>query len=612
MTRLRLVLVALAAATGWSEGATLIPKPDIPQLLFHGELAETYGPLDALNPDRTIQSSWPMAPITFTRTRNEPGPLYAGLQMWESRGAMSVRRAVMAMLGDPTIYYEAPLFTAYRLLALGRTYDVHKYIYHSLGCGGYNDDALRDGYNDFFHMVTFRSYDNAENGGFPLAANEAEAAALAKALVDDFFNMPPEEFRERYMRDDVGGTEGRALLDPAYALYATMCKRMAWYAYAHDQVFSATKKLYVAPQMLVLEPAACARSIDLNYMELKESYEGHLWRVVFGIDPMAGRDFAKEVTAENFDDVWWRYSKNLDLCQCTFSTDFTQVMAPGYHPPQDIAAMEYGNYGFYRIRWRGRAHVAVLESFTRCVMRTPPPGDLSTAANLRGGGSGGGSGDAGDRAPVSFSFCHDYRCPPDVLNYCGATPLVAEEPATLVPAVAVLFALAGSVSAGAGGDGDGPSREAMLAAQAAAAVDAAALLSELNGRKTSAAATPPRVAAKGADGLPLLPTWLPPQQLLQLLNMRAIVTGQDETDETGEGEDPAAAAAGLSTLAAAAGAVAVGNAWGSDGAAEGAAMHQWSLGLPHADEARRPSVGDVLRQRAIASRTAMARKGVGS
>ncbi|CAM9938445.1 unnamed protein product [Phaeothamnion confervicola] len=211
-------------------GATIIRRPEIlPPLLTNvngdvHELAPTcsYGPLSALTPDRTLVSQWPLEPTTFPRTKNHPAPLYAGLQMWESRGAMTVRRAAMAMLGDLTVFYETPLFTAYRLLALGRTFETHDYVYHSLGCGGFNEDWLIDGYGDFFNMVSFRAYDPAERERFPRAESEAEAAAIAKMLVDDFFDMSPEDFRLRFIIDDEGGTEGRALkvtLNPLLLLW---------------------------------------------------------------------------------------------------------------------------------------------------------------------------------------------------------------------------------------------------------------------------------------------------------------------------------------------------------------------------------------------------------
>ncbi|CAM9871842.1 unnamed protein product, partial [Phaeothamnion confervicola] len=165
-----------------------------------------------------------------------------------------------------------------------------------------------------------------------------------------------------------------------------MSKRMAWYSYGFDMAKTKKYKQPIPPQMLVLEPTACRRSMDLNYMEFKEIYEGHMWRGIFDVDPALGRDFAKEVPSWKMWPTKWDYAK--DLCDCQGSSDFTQVMAPGYHLPQDIAAIEYGDYAFYRIWWHGRAYVAVLQSDKRCIMRTPPPPeeepDLDASINLRG------------------------------------------------------------------------------------------------------------------------------------------------------------------------------------------------------------------------------------
>ncbi|CAM9866475.1 unnamed protein product [Phaeothamnion confervicola] len=335
------------------------------------------------------------------------------------------------------------------------------------------------------------------------------------------------------------------------------------------------------------------------------------------VDPKEGRNFTTEVVTQ--DDLWGvkaGYAK--DLCRCSISTDFTQVMAPGYHKPQDIAAIEYGDYAFYRVWWRGRAHIAVLESFQRCVMRTPPSTErraegrgrgLRSGNGDNGGGGESGIGDPNATEPITFSFCQGNRCPQDMMNSCQPTPLIMERPHMRIPALAVLYALPGAVDAD-GGSGAGDERAdqaALLAAQSAAAVDAAALLLELNGKMPSLSRSwaRPRVPPKGADGLPLLPTWLPPKLLLQLVRLRMAMAGPDggRDGAVGGGREEGSASvvdAALGLLdTVTAGAVTVG-----DAVAGGTAIHRWTLGLPHADEALRPSVGDVLWQRAEAARAA--------
>ncbi|CAM9743027.1 unnamed protein product, partial [Phaeothamnion confervicola] len=92
MRKLGAVIALLAA---WpTKGGPLFQQPGIPPVRtwevaeVPPELAPTcsYGPQDDMQPDRTMSSPWPLAPVQFPRTKHEPGPLYAGLLMWDSRG----------------------------------------------------------------------------------------------------------------------------------------------------------------------------------------------------------------------------------------------------------------------------------------------------------------------------------------------------------------------------------------------------------------------------------------------------------------------------------------------------------------------------------------------
>ncbi|CAM9649530.1 unnamed protein product [Phaeothamnion confervicola] len=194
----------------------------------------------------------------FPRGRHEPMPTYAGMKMWTSRGRMDCRRAVLAMLGDGSAYYESPMFTAYRLFALAQIHQLSTAVFPSVGDGGWQSDAmLRDSYTEFWPQVTARAFDPEFFGRFPTAATEAEAVALAKALVDDFFaSAAPEDFAARFLSDE------DFFEDPHFLAYSSLNYRSAMYEYGMDDVGDSPAAL------LALAPAARRRGLDGGYWKL--------------------------------------------------------------------------------------------------------------------------------------------------------------------------------------------------------------------------------------------------------------------------------------------------------------------------------------------------------
>ncbi|CAM9299300.1 unnamed protein product [Phaeothamnion confervicola] len=242
-------------------------------------MAETcsFRSLDALQPNATLESAPPWQPICFPRAGRHPGRTYAGMLMWTSRGDFGIRRAVLAMLGDEYAYYESPLFTAYKLLALGRIHELSARIFPSLGDDGWMQGNVTYGYDEFWQAVTRLAFDlspaispavtsptvtSAVVAAFPRAASEAEAVALAKALVDNLFDLPAEELLKRFYRG------GEQLEDSYFALFSSYAYRSARWIYGRDEA-----SWPPAPSgVLVLAPAATARGLDLDYLKLAELF----------------------------------------------------------------------------------------------------------------------------------------------------------------------------------------------------------------------------------------------------------------------------------------------------------------------------------------------------
>ena len=112
---------------------------------------------------------------------------YAGIGLYDSRG-ISLPSAIAAMLGDPYVFLESPLFTLFKAQLLGL--NVLNFIYDS------NDFALRavTPYNYFLHVIyKYNATDILVHHGFPidkiLAAkqNESLASYFAKTVCDIYF-----------------------------------------------------------------------------------------------------------------------------------------------------------------------------------------------------------------------------------------------------------------------------------------------------------------------------------------------------------------------------------------------------------------------------------------
>ncbi|CAM9548554.1 unnamed protein product, partial [Phaeothamnion confervicola] len=427
----------------------------------------------------------------FPRGRRDPSRSYIGMKMWTSRGDMDARRAVLAMLGDGGAYYESPLFTAYKLLALGRVHELSRKVFRSTGNWQWQQDDLPHGYGEFWAEITARAFDRSYMGRFPRAADEAEAAALAAALMDDlFFGHSAAEIDRKFLAN--GKIE-----DPYFLVFSMLCyaKATVWYA--------ADPKGY---NLLILDPEARDRGLDGGYYKLREKR-----RTVLAADAAAAAAAAVEAaaaaaaaaataaTAPAGEDTWAataaatataaakaavgrasaaaavasaelteaelrravaRY--DAEVCDCG-NADYTETVTPGYHRPEHIAGIEFEGHSLYRVRAPAPAafggeksleFVVAVDASARGVIQREPDGP--------------------------FYFTLDTQCSPD-RDYCGACPVYPQVPWVNVRTAALIYRLPEAedhYGSHGGGDGNEADGDAVAVAAAEAAEAAAAAMKE--------------------------------------------------------------------------------------------------------------------------------------
>ena len=214
--------------------------------------------------------------------------LYAGLGLWESRG-ISLPRAIAAMLGDTSIFYESPLFTLFRTQMMG--VNVADNVYDTLS---FNRRHF-SGYS--FFMTDVVPFINVTNMlislGYTYAyvdmakRNESLASELAKILVDFHFyrrmscnnthncnDVLPNLWKT--FGDTDLGTRNDILWTSPYLSYVFCC----------------------GPNVIVLDPEANDRGICLgDWRMMADSmggknihtrYQGTLDRPFLGRDSMGG------------------------------------------------------------------------------------------------------------------------------------------------------------------------------------------------------------------------------------------------------------------------------------------------------------------------------------
>ncbi|CAM9952176.1 unnamed protein product [Phaeothamnion confervicola] len=270
----------------------------------------------------------------------------------------------------------------------------------------------------------------------PLAGRTADAVELAKALVDDAFDMSVGAFHDAYMKGD-------GLEDTYFALYSSLNYRKTFYSYGRDWVGS------TPPAVLVLAPEARRRGLDYGYLIMREVYSDHFswsdssWRTneavaaaATGKAPAFEPADCDELGLRHFGDDEVRTVIDgffPDLCCCEES-DFAELLTPGYHLPEHVAGLDWNGVAFYRLpasvplRRDGAGgdddagFVAVLQTDNRCVTQSGP------------------------REP--FFFCAEDECTKDP-SFCAPTPIRLLAPAEAVPVVGVIYIAPAGFSAAA-------------------------------------------------------------------------------------------------------------------------------------------------------------------
>ncbi|CAM9381879.1 unnamed protein product [Phaeothamnion confervicola] len=488
----------------------------------------------------------------FPRGRREPLRSYCGLEMWNSRGNMDHRRAILAMLGDEYAYYETPLFTAYKLLALGRIHELGRAVRPSASDHGWAEEPdTQHGYDQFFAEAAETAFSGGLAALFPRAATEAEAVAVAKALVDEGFYMEADIARDRYLGFDFEGlklaaAEGWApdfdpyyrIDDPYFMLFSSLCYRKAAALYGNRKREGGggggngsygggyAAALGAGLAVLVLSPAARLRGLDYSFFRLQESLTAQWWgERVRPATRLTQRNFRAMATAAE-----------PGICLCERETDFTEIITPGYQRPQDIEGLERGAFAFYKVgAAAGPVTVICLRNDGRCVSQPEPGGP--------------------------FYFCGERECAEDP-DSCGPPPIVALEPPVVVPVLAAFCAV--PARSGLGG-GSADSGAAATAAVVAAREVASEALVRVAGGKAEAAGGQPQPAAAAT----LAARGLPPSFWLSLHGLRFT--------EGGEGASNVVAAVYLDTAG---------------------ATRELAIG---AADVERPDAATVLRQRAAVS-----------
>ncbi|CAM9478474.1 unnamed protein product [Phaeothamnion confervicola] len=456
----------------------------------------SFAELDLMGPNLTLHSGREYPDVKFPRGRHEPTRTYIGLEMWNSRGDMPARKAVLAMLGDEYAYYESPLFTAYKLMALGRVHELPDRVFRNAGkLWEQWNYGYPHGYNSFWADVASRAHEEAFLRRFPRATSEAEAVVLAKALLDSLFTMPARELRDTYLGykyDDLARKYSDdpfyRMVDPSFVVFSMLSYRNAAQMYGvkgEDSGGGNRGGDEGGSSVLVLAPEARLRGMDGNFFKLQECAVA--WADDPAVKPLSQTTFSSLVSLL-FD----------DMCICD-DEDFTEVFTPGYHLPSHVLGYEAEGRAFYTVKRHcddcGYGYggygggddsgsggemvlVAMLESVGRCVTQLVHEGP--------------------------FYFCTDNECRPED-RYCGPVPVAAVRPLQPIFASGVIYALPRISALRDGSDAAG------AAAAAAAAAVARTLLVELN------AASPPRAAS---------PFDAAPELLLDLLDMEFTSGGQ--------------------------------------------------------------------------------------
>ena len=193
--------------------------------------------------------------------------LYAGLGLWESRG-ISLPRAIAAMLGDTSIFYETPLFTLYKTQILGKNVADFVYDSNKLCCQQWS------GYNHFMtEVVPFtNAIEMLQNLGYKRGhidvarKNVSLASELAKILLDfDFYQRM--RCKNKYtcnnvlpnLRDTFGETQN-----------LTHCGTQNDILWTSSYLPDA---LQVGPNIMVLDPEVYNRSLCLeDFIQSKKAW----------------------------------------------------------------------------------------------------------------------------------------------------------------------------------------------------------------------------------------------------------------------------------------------------------------------------------------------------